>query len=247
MKIHAVLTDIEGTTSAISFVHDVLFPYAREHLPAFVRRESGRPDVAAILEDVRCEAGEPDADVDRIIEILQSWIVADRKVTPLKDLQGIIWTNGYVQGDFLGHVYDDAAREMRRWHKAGLPIYIYSSGSVTAQKLLFSYSAAGDLTPLFSDYFDTRIGNKKEQASYNRIAAEIGESAGNILFLSDVVAELDAARDAGMQTIQLVRSDDVVSGTHVIASDFSDVANHLLPEDGAADDTAPTPARGAIP
>lgn len=242
MKVRAIVTDIEGTTSAISFVHEILFPYASRELPEFVRRENARPDVAAILEDVRREANEPDAGLDRVIALLREWIAADRKITALKALQGLIWTAGYENGDFVGHIYDDAAGELRRWHDAGVPLYVYSSGSVKAQKLLFAHSAAGDLTPIFEGYFDTRTGAKNEQLSYEKIAAEIGLPGGDILFLSDVVAELDAARDAGMQTTQLKRDDAVVTGSHVLASDFTEVAISCEPDDDPV-----AAAKGAAP
>lgn len=223
MTIRAIVTDIEGTTSAISFVHDVLFPYATRELPAFVRDNESITDVAELLDDARREAGEPGADTERVIEILLAWIAEDRKATPLKALQGHVWRHGYERGDFTGHVYDDAADRLRRWSVSGIALYVYSSGSTGAQKLLFGFSDAGDLRPLFSGYFDTRIGHKKEAESYLRIIREIGVPADEILFLSDVAEELDAARDAGMQTCQLVRDDDVSIGSHPIARDFDEV------------------------
>ncbi len=223
MNVKAILTDIEGTTSAISFVHDVLFPYAREALPGFVSEYEADTVVAELLTDARAEAGEPDASTERIIDVLVDWIDQDRKATPLKSLQGLVWRKGYENGDFTGHVYADAVQGLRRWHEAGIRLYVYSSGSVGAQKLLFGNSDAGDLTPLFSGYFDTTTGHKKEAPSYAAIADEIAIDARDILFLSDVAEELDAASEAGMQTCQLVRDDAVVVGTHRIARDFDDV------------------------
>ena len=219
----AVVTDIEGTTSAISFVHDVLFPYASRELPEFVRRNSGIPEIAALLDDVRLEAGEPGADTDRVIELLRGWIAEDRKVTPLKSLQGYVWRRGYERGDFTGHIYADAADRLRRWSVSGIRLYVYSSGSVAAQQLLFRYSVAGDLRSLFSGWFDTRTGHKKEADSYRRIIGEIGAPAAHILFLSDVAAELDAAAMAGMRTCQLVRDENVAVGAHPVARSFDDV------------------------
>lgn len=216
----AILTDIEGTTSSIGFVHDVLFPYARSALPDFVRKHRQQPEVASLLEETRREMDDADAKVERVIETLVAWIDEDRKATPLKALQGLIWAHGYRAGDFTGHVYDDAVRGLRRWHAAGIALYVYSSGSVRAQQLLFRHSDAGDLTPLFSDYFDTRIGHKRETASYSAIAERIGAPAGNILFLSDVVEELDAASAAGMRTTQVVRDDEIPRGSHATAHDF---------------------------
>jgi len=223
MTIKVIVTDIEGTTSAIDFVHDVLFPYARKHLPDFVRKHQSDPAVTPILDSVRNEAGEADTDTERVIEILLQWIDADRKVTALKALQGLVWKQGYESGDFTGHMYEDAANGLRSWTAAGIDLYVYSSGSVGAQKLLFGHSDAGDLTPLFSGYFDTNIGHKREAASYRNIAEDIGISPTEILFLSDVAEELDAAAAAGMQTFQLVRDEKVVVGRHRIAHDFGEV------------------------
>ena len=221
--VRAIVTDIEGTTSAISFVHDVLFPYARRELPDYVRANGDHSEISALLDDVRQESGEPDASVDRVTDILLGWIDEDRKATPLKTLQGHIWRHGYENGDFTGHVYDDAVDRLRRWSVEGTRLFVYSSGSVAAQQLLFGYSDAGDLTPLFEGYFDTGTGHKKEPESYRNIVAAIGLPAGEILFLSDVAEELDAADVAGMQTWQLVRDDDVAVGAHRIASSFDEV------------------------
>ena len=223
MNIAAILTDIEGTTSSIDFVHDVLFPYASVNLAEFVRREHEQPAIAALLDEVRQQADDSDAGLETIIAKLLQWIEEDQKVTALKALQGHLWKSGYENGEFTGHVYKDAADYMRRWADAGIPLYVYSSGSVEAQQLLFGYSDAGDLRPLFSGYFDTRVGHKRESDSYREIAMMINIPAPNILFLSDVLEELDAARDAGLQTVQLVRDDDVIVGEHRVAADFTEV------------------------
>lgn len=203
--IRAIVTDIEGTTSSLSFVKDVLFPYARRHIAAFIRDHVDDPRVRPHLEAVRELSGHPAADLGQIITQLIQWIDEDRKATPLKALQGLIWEHGYASGDFAGHVYEDAVVALRDWHRRGIALYVYSSGSVHAQKLLFAHTAHGDLTPLFKGWFDTRIGAKVEADSYRRIAAEIGIPPAEILFLSDIGAELEAARAAGMQTLQLVR------------------------------------------
>ena len=223
MTVRVILADIEGTTTSIDFVHQVLFPYASRMLPEFVRRHQHDDEIVVILQDARAAAGNPDASLDQLIETLQTWISEDRKVTALKALQGHIWRHGYETGDFTGHVYEDAATCMRRWHADGISLYVYSSGSVDAQKLLFGHSDAGDLTPLFDGYFDTRIGHKREADSYRAIVAETGIEAGDILFLSDVAEELDAAAIAGLQTVQLVRDEQVEPGTHRIAHDFAEV------------------------
>lgn len=220
MTIKAILTDIEGTTSAVSFVFDVLFPYAKQHLPAFVRQHAGEPDVAAQLQAVRNDSAEPDASVDRVIEILLQWIAEDRKATPLKALQGMVWQQGYQAGQLKGHVYPDAVEALKRWHQAGYALYVYSSGSIQAQKLIFGCSEAGDLSGLFSGYFDTTSGPKREEASYRSIASSIGHPAEAILFLSDIVEELDAAQQAGMATCALVRDGGELKG-HINVSNFT--------------------------
>ncbi|TZF90052.1 acireductone synthase [Cognatilysobacter lacus] len=207
MPVRAILTDIEGTTSSISFVKDVLFPYARRALPAFVHEHGQEADVRRWLDEVAVEQGGICND-DTIVEVLQGWIDQDRKHTALKALQGMVWSAGYESADFTAHMYPDAAHALREWRDAGYPIYVYSSGSVAAQKLFFGHSDAGDLTSLVSGWFDTEMGGKREAASYARIAESIGTAPGDILFLSDVVEELDAARQAGMQTLLVDRIND---------------------------------------
>jgi len=220
MPIKAILTDIEGTTSAVSFVFDVLFPYAAKHLPAFVREQAGRADVAEQLAAVRRESNEPDADVERVVEILLGWIAEDRKATPLKALQGMVWEQGYQAGQLQGHVYPDAVEALKRWHQDGFQLFVYSSGSIQAQRLIFGCSVAGDLTPLFSGYFDTTSGPKREAQSYANITQTINLEAGQILFLSDIVEELDAARLAGMATCGLAREGGELAG-HVTVDSFA--------------------------
>jgi enolase-phosphatase E1 len=203
----AILTDIEGTTSSISFVRDVLFPYARRALPGFVGEHAHEPEVRRWLDAVATEAGGLCQD-DMIVETLQGWIDQDRKHTALKALQGLVWEAGYRNADFTAPIYPDAAQTLQRWHALGVPLYVYSSGSVPAQKLFFGHSDAGDLTGLFSGWFDTEVGGKREADSYAAIAERIKVKARDILFLSDVVEELDAARAAGMQTVLVDRIDD---------------------------------------
>ncbi|EJM55491.1 acireductone synthase [Pseudomonas sp. GM48] len=220
MPIKAILTDIEGTTSAVSFVFDVLFPYAAKHLPAFVRQQAERVDVAEQLAAVRRDSNEPNADVERVIEILLGWIAEDRKATPLKALQGMVWEQGYQAGQLKGHVYPDAVEALKDWHQAGYQLFVYSSGSIQAQRLIFGCSEAGDLTPLFSGYFDTTSGPKREAQSYANIIQAINIEAGQILFLSDIVEELDAARAAGMATCGLAREGGELAG-HVTVDSFA--------------------------
>ena len=203
--IRAIVTDIEGTTSSISFVKDVLFPYARKRLPAFIETHADRPEVRHWLHEAAKEAGIIEASRQEIIELLLGWIDQDRKSTALKALQGMIWQAGYEAGEYRAHVYPEVAARLHAWRADGLHLYVYSSGSVPAQRLFFRYSEAGDLTPLFAGYFDTETGPKREAASYARIAEALGERPEHILFLSDIVEELDAARAAGLQTGWRVR------------------------------------------
>ena len=202
-----ILTDIEGTTSSISFVKDVLFPYARRELPRFVREHGHEPEVRRWLDAVALENGGLCQDA-MIVETLQGWIDEDRKHTALKALQGMIWDAGYRDGDFTAPLYPDVAPALRAWKRGGHRLAVYSSGSVPAQKLLFSHTDAGDLVPLFDGFFDTEVGGKREAGSYRTIAAALGALPGDVVFLSDVVAELDAAREAGMRTKLVDRRED---------------------------------------
>jgi len=217
----AVLTDIEGTTTPIAFVRDVLFPYARAHFPEWLARNAARPEVAAELAEARrmSHGQEP-------LAALLHWMDQDAKVTPLKSLQGMIWNDGYAAGELRGDLYPDVAPCLRRWANAGLRLYVYSSGSVEAQRLIFGHSVDGDLIPLFAGFFDTRVGPKREPESYARLAIGINAPSAEILFLSDVEEELDAAAAAGLRTCQLVRERDgtVPSTRHHHAADFDEVA-----------------------
>lgn len=219
----AILTDIEGTTSSIDFVHQTLFPYARAHLRRFLAARGSETAVRRELAEVaRLEGRElaPDA----AAAVLEQWIDEDRKATPLKALQGMIWRQGYESGELKGHVYADTPGFLRRWHDRGLKLYVYSSGSVEAQKLIFGHTAHGDLTPLFSGYFDTRVGAKREAASYKTILRDTGLSGPDVLFLSDVGEELDAARAAGLKTCQLLRDDKARPAlAHPQAKTFAEV------------------------
>ncbi|MGH8233793.1 MAG: acireductone synthase [Rhodanobacteraceae bacterium] len=224
--VRAVLTDIEGTTSSIAFVKDVLFPYAREHLPHFVETHRDDPKVQHWLDVIAREAGIDDPHSRRVIDTLLRWIDEDRKATPLKALQGMIWKAGYEAGDYRAHVYPDVPTRLRAFKTRGLKLYVYSSGSVTAQKLFFGYTEAGDLTRLFDGWFDTEIGGKRERGSYLRIAEAIRLPPTAIVFLSDIGAELDAARGTGMQTIQVCRQPSACpeNGAHPCVADFNAIA-----------------------
>lgn len=223
--IRAVLTDIEGTTSSIAFVKDVLFPYASRAMADFLAAQGGEPRVARLLNEVRGIGDCPQASRDDLVILLLRWIAEDRKVSALKSLQGLIWRNGYERGDFRAHVYPDAVAALSRWHDAGLRLYVYSSGSSEAQQLFFGHSEAGDLTRLFSGYFDTQIGAKAEVESYRQIAAQLGMFPENILFLSDLQEELDAAAEAGMRTCWLRREPErqIEPPRHPVAASFAEV------------------------
>lgn len=221
--IKAIVTDIEGTTSSLSFVKDVLFPYARANLAGYVHQHAEEPQVQTLLDDARVEAG-AELTIEQLIALFIQWIDEDKKVTPLKSLQGLIWEDGYRQGDFKGHIYPDAAECLKTWKAQGLDLYVYSSGSVYAQKLLFAHTAYGDLTPLFSGYFDTHIGGKKEPQSYRNIAEQIAVPAAQLLFLSDIKEELDAAHEAGFNTYWLIRDGAVDSqAAHRQVSNFEQI------------------------
>jgi enolase-phosphatase E1 len=223
--IQAIVTDIEGTTSALSFVKEVLFPYARARLPEFVRARYGDPEVKKQVEAVRHIVGR-DLELEEVIEQLIRWSDADEKISPLKALQGMIWEAGYRAGEFQGHVYPDAVAKLKAWKAEGYRLYVFSSGSVQAQKLLFAHTPWGDLTHLFAGFFDTRIGGKREPESYRRIAAEIGLAPQEILFLSDVAEELEAAERTGMQVICLMREDGGFKSRFCQVRDFFAIDLH---------------------
>ncbi len=207
-NIAAIVTDIEGTTSSIAFVREVLFPYARRALPGFLQAHHDRADVVHWIRAVAEESGLDANDLDGVTEVLLQWIDQDRKHTALKALQGMIWDDGYRNGTYAAPVYADALDALRTWHASGIPLYVYSSGSVPAQKLFFEFTEHGDLRALFSGYFDTEIGGKRESTSYQAIADCVAMAPDNLLFLSDIVEELDAARRAGWQTALLDRLQD---------------------------------------
>lgn len=212
----AALLDIEGTTTPIQFVTGTLFPFARERFPAFLAQHAADPDVARDLERLREEHGEeaegaqPPAwrEDDRLGSTAYLlWLMdRDRKSTALKSLQGRIWEAGFRAGTLIGPVYPDVPAALARWSAPGREVCIFSSGSVLAQRLLFGHSSAGSLTRHLAAYFDTTTGPKRDPESYRRIAALRERAPAEWLFLSDASEELDAAREAGMQTALVVRS-----------------------------------------
>ncbi len=201
----AIVLDIEGTTTDIAFVKNTLFPYAEERLEAYMAKVAPTAEGQAILAQVRQEVGHPDLSQTGCIAQLLAWAQADQKVTPLKAVQGMIWEEGYRTQAYYSHIYVDAAAHIQTWHRQGVPLYIYSSGSIAAQKLLFAHTSVGDLTPCLRGYFDTTTGAKVEAASYETIAADLGLDPGELLFLSDSPGELAAARQAGWQVCAVQR------------------------------------------
>lgn len=218
--IRGVLLDIEGTTTPLAFVHEVLFPYARSNVKSYLQQNWNSPDVVEDLKKLREENAadqqqglQPpeianarrDTQADSAVAYVNWLIDRDRKSTGLKSLQGKIWKHGYVDGTLKSQVFPDVPTAMKHWHDSGLVISIFSSGSVLAQKLLFQHTNAGDLTPLISNYFDTLTGAKTDAQSYRHIASQLNLSPAEILFVSDVVRELVAAGESGMEAVLCVR------------------------------------------
>lgn len=224
----AALIDIEGTVGSIAFVRDVLFPYAKARMDAFVALHQREPWMRAILESAASEAGVDAADVPSVLTALHSWSDNDVKVTPLKELQGHIWAEGFTSSGIRGHLYPDAVDALQRYRDVGVRLYIYSSGSVAAQKLLFGHTVAGDLLALFSGFYDTTIGGKREAGSYERILSEIGDAPNEVVFFSDNEAELDAASETGIVTVQLARPADgtVPTTRHTSVESFDGIELH---------------------
>lgn len=223
-EIKAIITDIEGTTSALSFVKDTLFPFASRHLPDYVWEHE--EELTDVLDAVREEEKNPDLSTQEVIEVLLRYIEEDQKITPLKTLQGMIWEEGYKTGEIIGHIYDDAIHGLKRWKSQGVKLYVYSSGSVPAQKLLFGHTKEGNLNTLFSGYFDTNIGGKKDSRSYEKIADEIGVNPEDILFLSDSTDEIAAASDIGMNVIILDREEALFDALgYEVVSSFDAILN----------------------
>jgi enolase-phosphatase E1 len=222
MPIQVVLCDIEGTTSSLSFVQDVLFPLSYDRMEGFINQNWSSDLIRQEIQQIKSKTG--NADPDEVIKTLRSWIKEDRKESPLKSIQGKIWKDAFESGKIQGHVYQDVPRNFRKWGNSGIRICIFSSGSIEAQKLLFRYSEAGDLSQFISAYFDTTTGPKKESSSYKTIATELSLPAADILFLSDIQSELDAARTAGMQTTQMLRQGVTPnSSSHQTVASFDEI------------------------
>jgi enolase-phosphatase E1 len=208
-QVRGILLDIEGTTTPIAFVHEVLFSYARTHARDFLRdnqdSEEVRADVALLHEEHASDKSNNLEPPESIADYIDWLIDRDRKSTGLKSLQGKIWRQGYLAGSLKSQVFADVAPAFERWRAAGLRISIFSSGSVLAQQLLFAHTDAGDLTKFIDGYFDTNVGKKGEAESYRKIAVAMDLKPSEILFVSDVVAELEAAKEAGMKTLLSIR------------------------------------------
>ena len=227
-RIQAVLLDIEGTTTSIQFVYQTLFPYARRHIGEFLERQSASRIVQDAVRQLHQEwaadaheQGHPPWSAETQQDEAESaaaycrWLIGrDRKSTPLKTLQGMIWESGYQSGELRGHVYPDVPAAFERWKRKRKTISIFSSGSVLAQKLIFAHTDFGDLTPFLAAHFDTTTGAKREVASYRKIAAALSRAPREVLFLSDSVPELDAGRAAGMETALSARAENPEPGPH---------------------------------
>lgn len=217
--------DIEGTTSSISFVKDVLFPYFLLNIDDINKLSNIKEVKYAFGQVLRIVKREENRDIttsEEVILELKKWCGQDLKITPLKTLQGILWQKGYQNGELLGHVYDDVPVMLKNWNLLGKKMGIFSSGSVNAQKLLFSHSVKGNLSTYFSNYFDTNIGSKRDSDTYSLITKQLTLPSKRILFLSDVIEELAAADKAGMKTIQITRKGNLQSWPQSV-SDFSEI------------------------
>ncbi len=228
-NIKCILTDIEGTTTSVSYVYDVLFPYFKQNIFKLLSLTENQEVIDAfsqVKEIVATEEGVSIESNEQVIEKLLDWANSDRKITPLKTLQGIIWKDGYEQGILKGHVYEEVPEVLKEWYQKGITLSVFSSGSVTAQKLIFGYSLYGDLTIYFSNYFDTSTGMKRDIDTYSIIAKQVQLPSEQILFLSDIKQELEAAEAAGMKTIQILRQ-GTEKGWYQTAKDFKEVSTYL--------------------
>ncbi len=219
-----ILTDIEGTTTSVSFVYEQLFPYFRNNIQQ-IKNLLHLEEVKEALEQTQklaLDEGVELGNIDDQIAQLLKWSLEDKKITPLKTLQGILWEAGYKSGEIKGHVYPDVAAALQYWKSNGIELGVFSSGSVAAQKLIFGYSESGDLTPNFSAYFDTKTGGKREFETYRKIAEILNLEPNSILFLSDIVEELEAAKESQFQTIQLVRPGNTANWENYV-NDFSEI------------------------
>ena len=219
-----ILTDIEGTTTEVSFVYDILFPYFRAHMDQWKTVDSD--PMNQVLEQTRVLVLEEQSinltSKEALFEQLRQWSNEDRKVTPLKTFQGMVWEQGFKSGAIKGHVYPDVKPALEQWTSMGIKLAIFSSGSIAAQKQLFGFSIEGDLTPYFSAFFDTTTGMKRDEQTYQLIVEQLQAPANSVLFLSDISQELEAAHAAGLRTLQLVRPGTEANWSWCVA-DFSEI------------------------
>lgn len=229
-----ILLDIEGTVSPLAFVHDVMFPYARAQVRPFLQGHWDDSRVQTALAQMATDAGASafadwyagDADaVSFVVAEVEKLMAVDAKTSGLKLLQGLVWEKAFESGLLRGELFMDVPPAMQSWHAGGIQLSIYSSGSVHAQRLFFSHTNAGDLTPLLTGYYDTAVGSKRESASYTAIAGAADVEVGEVLFVSDVVAELDAAHAAGMKTALALRpgNPNVPPHSHPTLATFSEI------------------------
>lgn len=222
--IQFIVMDIEGTTTSVSFVYEVLFPYFREN--ALTWKDDSSTEFKELLKQTQAllikESGRLDYDPIELIQTLIQWSIEDRKIAPLKEFQGMVWDKAYRTGKIKGHVFPDVKPSLERWQKSGLNLAVFSSGSIHAQRLLFEFSETGNLLPFFTTNFDTNTGSKREELTYQKIAANLNVSTSSILFLSDIVEELEAADKTGMKTIQIVRKGTIPSWS-LTAKDFFEI------------------------
>jgi enolase-phosphatase E1 len=240
-SLHGILLDIEGTTTPIDFVYEVLFPYARLHLEEYLKRWAGSEelerdllqlreehvkDVAEALAQPEWIDAPPDAQMQSVARYVLWLMDRDRKSPGLKSLQGKIWQVGYLKGELKSRVFPDVPPALKDWKEKNLDVRIFSSGSLLAQRLLFANTQAGDLSGFLNGYFDTGIGPKTSAESYRRIAAEFHVAASEVLFVSDVIKELDAASSSGMKTLLSIRPDNPPQPkghAHGIIRSFSEI------------------------
>ncbi len=219
-----ILTDIEGTTTEVSFVYDILFPYFRAHMDQWKTVDSA--PMNDVLEQTRLLVLEEQSinlsSKEALFDQLRQWSIEDRKVTPLKTFQGMVWEQGFKSGAIKGHMYPDVKPALERWTAMGMKLAIFSSGSIAAQKQLFGFSIEGDLTRYFSAYFDTTTGMKRDEQTYQLIVQQVNAPADSVLFLSDIHQELEAAHAAGLRTLQLVRPGTQANWSWCVA-DFSEI------------------------
>lgn len=219
-----ILTDIEGTTTEVSFVYDILFPYFRAHMDQWKTVDSD--PMNQVLEQTRVLVLEEQSinltSKEALFEQLRQWSNEDRKVTPLKTFQGMVWEQGFKSGAIKGHVYTDVKPALEQWTSMGIKLAVFSSGSIAAQKQLFGFSIEGDLTPYFSAFFDTTTGMKRDEQTYHLIVEQLQAPAYSVLFLSDISQELEAAHAAGLRTLQLVRPGTEANWSWCVA-DFSEI------------------------